>query len=374
MTSVVPPATVGMLGGGQLGRYAIMAARTMGYRTVVLDPDPAAPAGKVADSHIVAEFDDEAAIDRLGRSSSVVTTEFENPPAATLRRLERHTVVRPPAIAVAIAQDRVAEKRFLVTNGIPVGPYDVIDALEAPITVSFPARLKTARLGYDGKGQRVVHDVSEVRAAWQMMGGVTCVLEQALELDQELSVVCARSASGAFAAYTVAENIHIGGVLDLTVVPARTSARLADRATGLALTIADALDYVGVLAVEYFVLGGDIVVNELAPRPHNSGHWTIDVAHTSQFEQQVRAVCGVTLGDTSLTANAAAMVNLLGDEWDGGEPVWLRALSEPRLALHLYGKSAARPGRKMGHVTVWDDDPGTAATRALSARRSLTVR
>jgi 5-(carboxyamino)imidazole ribonucleotide synthase len=372
MKPVVPPATIGMLGGGQLGRYALMAARVMGYRTLVLDPDPAAPAGLIADVHLVADFDDDHAVERMRQECSVVTTEFENPPAATLERLARHTAVRPSAAAVAVAQDRVAEKRFLLDNGLPVGPYDVIDRVDAPIRVQFPARLKTARLGYDGKGQRVVRDAAEMRAAWTLMGGVTCVLEQALSLDLEVSVVCARTVTGAFAAYPVAENVHVNGILDLAVVPARVSKRLSARATGLALTIADALDYVGVLAVEFFVVSGELIVNEIAPRPHNSGHWTIDVARTSQFAQQIRAVCGASLGDTSLCAGGAAMVNLLGDLWDDGEPAWETVLSDPRAALHLYGKSAPRPGRKMGHLTVWDDDASTAATRALATRRRLT--
>jgi 5-(carboxyamino)imidazole ribonucleotide synthase len=372
MKAVVPPSTIGMLGGGQLGRYALMAARVMGYRTMVLDPDPGAPAGPIADVHLVAEFDDDHAVERLRRECAVVTTEFENPPAATLERLAGHTAVRPSAAAVAVAQDRVKEKRFLVDNGLPVGPYDVIDRVDATVRVDFPARLKTARLGYDGKGQREVRDAAEMRAAWTLMGGVTCVLEQALSLDREVSVVCARTMSGAFAAYPVAENVHVDGILDLTVVPARLSDELTARATGLALTIADALDYVGVLAVEFFVVDGELLVNEIAPRPHNSGHWTIDVARTSQFAQQVRAVCGASLGDTSLCAGGAAMVNLLGDLWDDGEPAWSQVLADPRAALHLYGKSVPRQGRKMGHLTVWDDDASTAATRALAVRRLLT--
>ncbi|HUF98008.1 MAG TPA: ATP-grasp domain-containing protein, partial [Ilumatobacter sp.] len=266
MTLIVPPATIGMLGGGQLGRYAIIAARIMGYRTIVLDPDPEAPAARVADVHLVAGYDDPAANDQLARECQVVTTEFENPPASALERLAGRTTVRPAARAVAIAQDRVAEKQFLIDCGVPVGPYDVIDRLDAPITVSFPARLKTARLGYDGKGQRVVRGATELSAVWTDFGSVTCVLEQALSLDQELSVVCARSAAGEFAAYPVAENVHVDGVLDISVVPARTTAELAEQATMVARTIADELEYVGVLAVEFFVVDGELLVNELAPR------------------------------------------------------------------------------------------------------------
>lgn len=368
---IVPPATIGMLGGGQLGRYALMAARVMGYRTIVLEPDPRAPAGSVADVHLVAEYDDPDALDRLGAESAVVTTEFENPPADALDQLGRHTVVAPPPAAVGIAQDRIAEKRFLAGIGMPVGPYAVVDGADADPDVVYPAILKTARLGYDGKGQRLVADGSGMRAAWRLLGGVPCVLEQALALDTEISVVAARTADGGFTAYPVAENTHRDGILDLTVVPARIAPRLADRAVGMALAIADAMAYVGVLAVEMFVVGGELFVNELAPRPHNSGHWTLDVAQTSQFAQQIRAVCGLTLGDTALTRPAAAMVNLLGDLWDDGDPAWERALDDPRVALHLYGKTAPRAGRKMGHLTAWGDSPEEAEVIALEARRTL---
>ena len=371
---IIPPATIGMLGGGQLGRYALIAARTMGYRTVVLEPDPLAPAGLVADLHLVAAYDDVEALRRLSDECDVVTTEFENPPAKALEWLERHNLVAPSARAVSIAQDRIAEKQFLVDNGLPVGPYAVVDHADADPSVGYPAILKTARLGYDGKGQRLVADGSEMRAAWRLLGAVPCVLERALLFEAELSVVVARSSQGGFAAYPVAENRHVDGILDVTLVPARVSLRLADRAVGLALAIADALDYVGVLAVELFVVDGDLLINEIAPRPHNSGHWTLDVAQASQFEQQIRAVCGLGLGDTSMTRPAAAMVNLLGDLWNDHDPDWASALDDPRVALHLYGKAAPRPGRKMGHLTAWADSPEEAEVRAEHARRSLTRR
>ena len=368
---IVPPAVVGMLGGGQLGRYALVAARTMGFRTMVLDPDPHAPAGRIADDHLVAAYDDETALDRLAASCSVVTTEFENPPASALEYLARRTFVAPSPRAVAIAQDRIAEKAFLVDAGLPVGPYAVIDGSGADPAITYPAILKTARMGYDGKGQRLVDDASEMRAAWRLLGSVPCVLEQALDLHTELSVVVARTHDGGFAAYPVSENRHVDGVLDLTTVPASVPRRVADRAIGIAMTIADQLGYVGVLAVECFVVDGEVLVNELAPRPHNSGHWTLDVAQTDQFAQQIRAVCGLALGDVSMTQPAVAMVNLLGDRWDDGEPDWAAALTDPRVALHLYGKAVARPGRKMGHLTAWASDPRTAETRALTARAAL---
>jgi len=370
---VLPPATIGMLGGGQLGRYAVVAARLMGYRTVVLEPDPNAPAGRVADLHLVAGYDDDEALVRMADECSVVTTEFENPPATALDVLDRRTLVAPSPRAVSIAQDRIREKAFLADAGLPVGPYAVIDDGSADPDIVYPAILKTARLGYDGKGQRLVADGSEMRAAWRLLGSVPCVLEQALELRAEVSVVVARTASGAFASYPVAENTHVDGVLDLTVVPASVPPRIADRAVGLGLTIADALDYVGVLAVEFFVAGGELLVNELAPRPHNSGHWTLDVAQTSQFEQQIRAVCGLALGDTSLTQPGAAMVNLLGDLWDAGEPDWAAALDPGSTALHLYGKTVARPGRKMGHLTAWGPRERAELT-AIEARTALSHR
>jgi 5-(carboxyamino)imidazole ribonucleotide synthase len=373
---VVPPATLGMLGGGQLGRYAVLAARQMGYRTIVLDPDPRAPAGALADEHLVAAFDDPTALDRLAGECAVVTTEFENPPAAGLARLAAATRVAPPPQAVAVAQDRIAEKAFLVAQGLPVGPYrvlatvaDVVDAVDDS-SVGYPARLKTARLGYDGKGQMVVGSAAELRGAWDALGAVPCVLERALELTTEISVVAARSATGDFVAYPVAENRHVDGILDVSVVPAAVDLESASEAVQLTRRVADALGYVGVLAVEMFVTADGLLVNEIAPRPHNSGHWTLDAARTSQFAQQVRAVCGVVLGDASLTAGGVAMVNLLGDVWAAGEPDWAAALG-PNVALHLYGKAEPRPGRKMGHLTAWGDTPSDARDRALAARAAL---
>ena len=368
---VLPPAWVGMLGGGQLGRYAVMAARTMGYRTMVLEPDPDAPAGKVADVHLVAAYDDREALRELGDRCDAVTTEFENPPAEALESLSRRTLVAPSARAVATAQDRIAEKAFLVDAGLPVGPYSVVDAPDADPLIGYPAILKTARLGYDGKGQRIVGDASEMRAAWRLLGAVPCVLEQALNLETEVSVVLARDAMGQIVTYPVAENAHANGILDVSIVPATVDAEVADRAVGLAMTVADALDYVGVLAVEFFVVGGDVFVNELAPRPHNSGHWTLDAARTNQFEQQIRAVCGIGLGEADLSAGGVAMANLLGDLWDDRDPAWDRALEDRRVALHLYGKAAARPGRKMGHLTAWADSPEAAAVRVRQARSRL---
>ena len=375
-STISPPATIGMLGGGQLGRYALMAARTMGYTTIVLDPDPLAPAGAIADRHLVAGFDDPAAIDDLAASCTVVTTEFENPPAASLDRLASRTRVAPSARAVAVAQDRIAEKTFLADLGVPVAPWTILDTGAADaLATCLPGIVKTARLGYDGHGQRRVDTLDDVVAAHRDLGGVACVLERRLDLILEVSVIVTRSAAGEVATYPVAENHHVDGVLDLTVVPARLAPELADRAVGLAMTVADGLDYVGVLAVEMFVVGSAdgpmLLVNELAPRPHNSGHWTLDGAATDQFAQQIRAVTGNGLGSTDSTVGAVAMVNLLGDLWSGGEPDWTVALADPRAHLHLYGKVGARPGRKMGHLSVVGDDVGSVEVRARQLRDAL---
>ena len=370
MSPITPPATLGILGGGQLGRYFVMAARTMGFRTIVLDPDPQAPAGAVADVHLVAAFDDPAALGRLGAEAAVVTTEFENPPATALELLAAATIVRPAPATIAVAQDRRLEKRFLEVLGIPTAPFAVIEtaadlaaAVAADAGVGFPAILKTARLGYDGKGQVGVAAAADLPAAWDELGRVPCVLEQRLLLDREVSVVLGRTPDGVVAVDAVVEYVHVDGILDLTAGPVDLPG-----ATELAIAIAEALDYVGVLAVELFVVDGALVVNELAPRPHNSGHWTLDGSATDQFEQQVRAVCGLGLGDPSPRWGGFAMVNLLGDRWSGGEPDWATALAEPAAHLHLYGKAAARPGRKMGHLTVVADDPADATDRARAAR------
>ena len=381
-----------MLGGGQLGKYALVAANAMGYRTMVLDPDPGAPAGVVAHEHLIAAFDDPDALDRLAAKSAVVTTEFENPPAAALDRLARDVHVAPSAACVAIAQDRIAEKRFMVDHGIAVGPHVALRAPGASAEALAHARrladggavVKTARLGYDGKGQRRVASAAALDAALDETSGVDCIVEALLDLDLEISVLIARTNDGQTVCWPVAENVHVDGILDVTVVPARISIELAEQATTIAANIASALDYVGVLAVELFVVVDDdagkhrLLVNEIAPRPHNSGHWTLDASVTSQFEQQIRAVCGVGLADTAMTAAAAAMVNLLGDVWfaDGDEvvePDWVAALDHPAATLHLYGKSEPRQARKMGHLTVTGDSVDAARDTALSLRARLTA-
>lgn len=375
MKPIVPPAAIGVLGGGQLGRYAVMAARDMGYGTFVLDPQRSAPAGAVADVHLVADYDDPAALGELGVACDVVTVEFENPPAESLRHLSEQTRVGPSAEAVAIAQDRIDEKAFLERNALPVGPYVVVDSitdLDAARGLDFPVVLKTARLGYDGKGQRRVAHPDDLEAAWRDLNGERCVAESLLALDAEVSIVIARSATGEVAAYPTAGNTHVDGILDVTVVPAPVTTAVSQRALDIAQRIIADLDYVGVLAVEFFVVGDEIFVNEIAPRPHNSGHWTIDAAATSQFAQQIRAICGLPLGDTSLIVPGAAMANLLGDLWAGGEPRWEVAYTT-HSTIHLYGKTEPRLGRKMGHLTTWGQ-PDIIAAEARHLRAALTSR
>ena len=377
MTPILPPATLGLLRGGQLGRYFVQAARELGYQVWVLDPDPDCPAGHLSNRHLAAGFDDAAALAALAANCAAITTEFENVPAASLEQLSRSVSVRPGAGAVAVCQDRRTEKGFVTEQGLRCGPWVVVDSpadiAQAPDTL-FPGILKTARLGYDGKGQSRVATRAEAVAAFDAVGGRACVLEALLPLDLEISVVLARTASGETACFPVVENQHRNGILDISIAPARLSPALADQARDCARRIASALDYVGTLGVEFFVSGGSLFVNELAPRPHNSGHYTLDACHTSQYEQQVRALCGLPLGDPT-AHSAAVMVNLLGDLWfDQGlprEPDWASLLARPALRLRLYGKTAARPGRKMGHYTVVGPELEPAIPTALAARAAL---
>lgn len=379
---IAPPATLGMLGGGQLGRFFVIAAHEMGYRVVVLDPDPHSPAGKIADEHIAAAYDDTAALERLAGQCSAVTTEFENVPADTLAWLSKFVAVRPSAAAVRICQNRSAEKAFLEQHGFPHAPYANILS-EADIKSAnaglFPGILKVARFGYDGKGQARVASREEAVAAWNSFRNEPCVLEQQLKLDYEVSVVLAHDAAGQVRCFPTAENSHRNGILDVSLEPARTSGCLAGNAEEIAEGIAQKMDYIGTLAVEFFVVHGQIYVNEMAPRPHNSGHYTIDACVTNQFEQQVRALCGLPLGE-SRAHSAAAMVNLLGDIWylddphHAKEPDWRKLFAIPNLKLHLYGKHHPRPGRKMGHFTVIGANAEEVQKSALAARHAIGIR
>jgi 5-(carboxyamino)imidazole ribonucleotide synthase len=375
---VAPGNWLGLLGGGQLGRMFTMAAQSMGYRVAVLDPGAESPAGSVADRHIQADYLDEAALATLAELCGGVTTEFENVPAKALEFLAARTRVSPRAEAVAIAQDRRREKAFVRSCGIDTAPYADIEKpadIDRAADALFPGILKVARLGYDGKGQARVASRVEAVAAFRKFGGIPCVLEALLPLEREVSVVVARCGTGESVHFPVAENAHANGILDTSVVPARISRALAEQACTAAERIAAGLDYVGVLCVEFFVLKGErLLVNEIAPRPHNSGHYSIDACITSQFEQQARILAGLPLGATAMHS-PAVMVNLLGDVWQksgsDGVPDWTRVLRHPEAKLHLYGKREARPSRKMGHYTVLADHVETALETARAIRRDL---
>ena len=371
---ILPGATLGMLGGGQLGRMFTLRARAMGYRVIVLDPDPNSPAGHAADLYLHAGYEDQAALDRLAHECAVVSTEFENIPAQVLEGLAARVPVRPSAASVAVAQDRITEKSFLRDHGFATAEFRAVastgEAVHALAAVGAPALLKTSRMGYDGKGQVTVTSAAEGEAAFERFGGVPCILERLVLLDLEVSVVLARGLDGGIAAFPASENVHRNGILHTTTVPARISTALADEARRVASEVAEKLGYVGVLGVEFFVSDGKLLVNEIAPRPHNSGHWTQDAAMTDQFEQQVRAMCGLPLGSTALMT-PVAMVNILGDIWAKGEPDWAAVMGMPGVVVHLYGKKEARPGRKMGHLNCYGATPDAALKLAETALRRL---
>ncbi|WP_429176294.1 5-(carboxyamino)imidazole ribonucleotide synthase [Aeromonas salmonicida] len=368
---ILPPATLGMLGGGQLGRYFVMAAHRLGYKVVVLDPDSASIAGAVADHHIVAPYDDQAALHDLASRCAAVTCEFENVPAPSLALLEHQLPVRPTASPVSICQDRREEKAFLASAGVPVAPHltllpdEPLPPLDAEL---FPAILKTAREGYDGKGQWTIPDPSALPAALAA-SGVPCVLEKRLPLEGEFALTLARSPSGAISALPLVQNWHSGGILDQTRSPANVPALEAE-AKDIAERLIAVLDYVGVLTVEFFLVEGRLLVNEMAPRPHNSGHPSLDNAECSQFELQVRALCDLPLPEKA-EVRPAILLNLLGDLWHGGTPDWAGVLALPGVHLHLYGKGEARPGRKMGHVTITGRDWPTVEDTSRHVRSLL---
>jgi 5-(carboxyamino)imidazole ribonucleotide synthase len=375
---ILPGATLGMLGGGQLGRMFALAAREMGYRIAVLDPDPDSPAAQVADHVEVGAYDDVDAVARLCRSGvSVLTFEFENVPAAAVTAAERFVPVRPGGGLLAAAQHRVREKRAVAEFGLPTPRFAPIenesDVGPALAHTGTPAVLKTTTLGYDGKGQARVRDAGDGLEAFRSLGGKPCIAEELVSFEREISVVGARGLDGEIALYEPFANRHTNHILDITTSPAPVSSRVRDEAHGIARGILEGFDVVGVLCVELFVTHDErVLVNEIAPRPHNSGHLTIDAHVTSQFEQQVRAVCGLPLGDVRQLAPGAAMANLLGDLWGGAEhdvsPDWAAALREPRVRLHLYGKARARKGRKMGHLTATGRDLDAAERHVVRAR------
>jgi len=374
------PAMLGVMGGGQLARMFVHAAQAMGYRTAVLDPDPDSPAGRVSHLHVRTAYDDEAGLAQLAAACVALSTEFENVPAPSLAWLAAHRPVAPGAAAVAICQQRDAEKAHFQRSGVACAPHAVLLAEADLATVDaglFPALLKTARLGYDGKGQIGVATADDLPAAWRALGGVPCVLEKRLPLACEISVIVARAANGHCVHLPVQQNLHRDGILAVTHVPAPDlTTALADEAVACAERLAASMDYVGVLCVEFFVLAdGSLVANEMAPRPHNSGHYSIDACDLSQFELQVRCMAGLPLVAPRLHA-PAVMLNLLGDLWFAAgdtatPPPWERVLALPGAHLHLYGKAEARRGRKMGHLTLTADTAAEARQQALEAAARL---
>ncbi len=382
LPTLLPGATIGMLGGGQLGRMFTIAARNMGYKVIVLEPDNGSPAGQLADKHIIAAYDDAEALLQMSEQCDVITTEFENIPADVLNKLAESVPVHPSAKAVEKAQDRIVEKAFILSCGLLPVPYGIIntnsDIANAVKDLSFPAILKTARFGYDGKGQQTINSVDDVEAAYKETGQVACVLEQRIDLDCEISVVLGRNQHGKSHCFPVSENIHRDSILYQSICPANVDENIITAAQAATKRLADKLDYVGVLAVEFFVTKqGELLVNEMAPRTHNSGHFTIDACLTSQFEQQVRMVCGLPFGDSKLLS-PVVMTNMLGDLWitkndEMSQPKWQNIFENTSTKLHLYGKAEARKGRKMGHFCTLADSVEDAQQQAESIFNSLAA-
>ena len=375
MKPVLPGAAVGVLGGGQLGRMFAIAARRMGYRVHTYSPETDTPTGQVADVEITASYSDLDRVREFARNVSVVTFEFENVPAEAAAAAAQFTDVRPAGSVLHTTQNRVREKSYLAAAGIPVTPFTPVESIEslrnAIARHGCPAILKTAGFGYDGKGQVRITRPENAEAAWDAIARCPAVLESFIDFECEISVVAARGLDGSFSAFTPVQNVHHRQILDISVAPAPVSERVHNRAVEITRAVLEKLNVVGVLCVEFFVTRqGELMINELAPRPHNSGHYTFDACVTSQFEQQLRAVCGLPLGSTE-QLRPAAMANLLGDLWSNGEPNWAAACAFPGVKLHLYGKLEPRPGRKMGHLTALGADADTTVRRA---RECLTQR
>lgn len=377
-TSIAPGAALGILGSGQLGRMFALAARRMGYRVHTYSPERNTPTGQVADKEVQAPYEDLDALAAFCKEVDVVSFEFENVPALASDCAAQFVPVRPRGEVLHIIQNRLREKSFISQHGFPLAPFHPVrnqGELDSAIAaIGAPAVLKTAGFGYDGKGQVVIRNPAEAGAAWQKLGEVEAVLEGFIDFKSELSVVAARGLRGDFVHYGVIENLHHDHILDLSIPEAPIGPRLQQEAVEIARGLMEALDVVGVLCVELFLTSDErLLINELAPRPHNSGHYTFDACLTSQFEQQVRAICGLPLGAPDLL-RPAAMANLLGDLWEQGEPNWAAALADPQVKLHLYGKAQARPGRKLGHLTAFGADRNEAQQRAAAARAALLRR
>jgi 5-(carboxyamino)imidazole ribonucleotide synthase len=380
MEPILPGAIIGVLGSGQLGRMFAIAARRMGYRVHTLSPDIDTPTGQIADREVTASYEDLDAIRYFARSVSVVTFEFENVAAAAAEAAAEFAPVRPAGSVLHTTQHRLREKSFLRDNGFPVTPFRAVrneeDLRRASSELGIPGVLKTAGFGYDGKGQRTIRSKDDRAAALQAARSFSeeYIYEAFIDFDREVSVIAARGADGEFAHWGVIENAHRNHILDLSVSPASVPPQVQARAVDIARGVLEKLGVVGVLCVEFFLTkSGDLLVNELAPRPHNSGHLTFDASVTSQFEQQLRAVCGLPLGSTRLM-RSAAMANLLGDLWDGGDPNWKAACGLADVKLHLYGKHEPKRGRKMGHLTALAETPAEAARLALAARDALKAK
>ncbi len=374
MTSLPPGSWIGVLGSGQLGRMMAFAAKRMGYKVAVYSPDKESPLGSLADKTWVGSYENESELSKFGISVEVITYEFENVPEKTATLLASLVPVRPGPQVLSVAQNRQREKTFLERSGVPVTRFHAVnqssDIADAIAKVGFPGVLKTSESGYDGKGQWKVHSEEELKTSFQK-ASVPCVYEAWVEFRKEVSAIVARGLDGAKCIWDISENTHTGHILDCTQVPAGLSAEEERLVQEIAFSIADKLDVVGVICIEFFV-GTEVLANEIAPRPHNSGHWTIEGSVTSQFEQQVRAICGLPLGSTKRLAAGVGMANLLGDVWQAGEPRWEKALADGDLHLHLYGKSEPRLGRKMGHLTVFADSSLQAAIRVKQARENLS--
>ena len=374
MKLILPNSTIGVFGSGQLGRMFAIEARKMGYRVHTFSPDTDTPTGQIADLEITADYENLDAVREFAQKVDVVTFEFENVPSVTVETAAQYVGVHPKGDILHTTQNRLREKTFLKSNNFPHTPFRHIVTLEdlqkAVGEIGIPAVLKTAGFGYDGKGQTKIKAASDIETAFAAMNGNEAVLEAFVEFEKEVSVVCARDQKGNFAHYGVIENEHANHILDVSFAPAIVSAQVFNEAVEIARSVAETLDYVGTLCVEFFLTkGGKLLINELAPRPHNSGHLTFDACVTSQFEQQLRAVCGLPLGSTEFYA-PSAMANLLGDVWENGEPNWAQSLESPNVKLHLYGKAEPRAGRKMGHLTATAE---TAQKAAESVRKAKAI-
>ncbi|HYY59004.1 MAG TPA: 5-(carboxyamino)imidazole ribonucleotide synthase [Pyrinomonadaceae bacterium] len=377
--AVLPGSTIGVLGSGQLGRMFAMAARRMGYLVHTFSPETDTPTGQISDLEIPASYDDLDAARSFARRVDVVTFEFENIPLATVEAVAEFAPVRPSGKVLHTAQHRLREKTFLTRAGYPVTPFRHVRSLEDLRAglgeLGSPAVLKTAGFGYDGKGQTKISSPDEAHTAFDAIGGQEAILEAFVDFEQEVSVIAARGVDGQIVSYGVIDNDHQRHILDCSVAPSNVPAGVAREAGRIAESLLEQLDVVGVLCVEFFLgKDGRLYVNEIAPRPHNSGHYTIDACVTSQFEQQLRAVCGLPLGATEMVYGAAAMANLLGDLWRDGPPRWAAACAFPTVKLHLYGKHIARPARKMGHLTAHASTTNEALELVCAARRALTTR